>query len=254
VHAWRFYGSLDIQRAPHILLAALVKLASASPDPPIVQVTHRSTPLLRQVLQAICEVFHPERIVIAEGTPVDQDGFPAGPENVQLPSAPPPLVVSAQQKAQWIKLLDQTVPHTLLLDRVTLEGTRLGSGKAIDANELHRLGVEEVLHVETSGATALVVSLSDLDERKLARIANHFEVQRSVVVAPDSFCGLLCSFARQDGEDFGMGIVERIDFASREIHVRNTAEPGSVVRLLRLGALRLSGTGVELGEPKPWQV
>jgi len=252
--SWRFYGSLDAQRAPHILLAALVKLAAAAPTAPAVQITHRPTPLLRQFLQATCEVFRPERILVAAGTKIDRDGFPIGPEDVDLAAAPPPLVASAQHKAQWIKLLDQAVIHTLNMDQLTLEGVRLGSGKATTVEELRHLGLSEVLHVETSGATALVVSEEPLDERSMGRISNHFEVQRSIVVSPASYQGLLCSFARPDGEDFGMGVIDRIDFASREIHVRNTAEPGSAARLLRVGALRLSSAGVELGELKPWQV
>ena len=253
--AWRFYGSLDAQRAPHILLTALFKLVAASPQPPIVQFpAYRPYPLLRQTLLAACELFQPERVLVAKGTEIDRNGFTVGPEEVELERSFPPVVVNAQRKAQWIKLADEAITHIIPFDQLTIEGTRLGSGTAVRAEEIQKLAIPELLYAETMGSSLLAVSKRDLDEHSLAKLSDHFETHRAVVSAPDSYWGLLCSFARETGEDFGIGFVERVDFAARAIQVRNTAVEGAPVRILRIGTLRLDSAGNELGEVKPWQV
>lgn len=253
--AWRFYGSLDAQRAPHILLTALFKLAGQSPLPPIVQFPpYRPFPLLRQTLLAACELFQPERVIIAKGTEIDRNGFTVGPEEVELEQSFPNVVINAQRKAQWIKLADEATSHILPFDRITIEGTRLGSGSPVRSEELQKLAIPDLLYAETMGSSLLAVSKRDLDEHALAKLSDHFEAHRAVVSAPDSYWGLLCSFARETGEDFGIGFVERVDFPARTIQVRNTAVEGAPVRILRIGTLRLDSAGNELGEVKPWQV
>lgn len=253
--AWRFYGSLDPQRAPHILLTALAKLSDLSPAPPIVQFpAYRPFPLLRQTLLAACELLQPERVLIAKGAEIDRNGFTVGPEEVELEKAFPYVVVIAQRKAQWIKLADEATSHVLPFDQITIEGTRLGSGTPVPAGELQKLAIQDLLYAETMGSSLLAVSKRDLDEHALAKLSDHFEASRAVVSAPDSYWGLLCSFARETGEDFGIGFVERVDFAARTIQVRNTAIEGAPVRILRIGTLRLDAAGNELGEVKPWQV
>lgn len=255
VIAWRFYGSLDSQRAPHILLTALYKLAEQSPGPPIVQFpAYRPFPLLRQTLLAACELFQPERVVIAKGTEIDRNGFTVGPEEEELERSFPSVVVNAQRKAQWIKLADEAVTHSLPFDQITFEGARLGSGTPVKHEELQRLAIPDLLYAETMGSSLLVVSKRDLDEYALGKLSDHFEAHRAIVSTPDSYWGLLCSFARETGEDFGIGFVERVDFAARTIQVRNTAVEGAPVRILRIGTLRLDSAGNELGEVKPWQV
>jgi polynucleotide 5'-kinase involved in rRNA processing len=65
---------------------------------------------------------------------------------------------------------------------------------------------------------------------------------------------LLCSFAKQSGEDFGMGILTDIDWNSMRAYAQCTAVPPAPVRILRLGSLRVDSNGHELGEVRPWQV
>ena len=230
-------------------------MRALSPSPPLVQCpAYRPVPLLRQTLIAACELFQPERVIIAQGTEIDRNGFTVGPEEVELERSFPSVVVNAQRKAQWIKLADEAVTHILPFDQITFEGARLGSGTPVRAEEILKLGIPDLLYAETMGSSLLAVSKRDLDEHALAKISDHFEAHRAVVSAPDSYWGLLCSFARETGEDFGIGFVERVDFSARAIQVRNTAVEGAPVRILRIGTLRLDSAGNELGEVKPWQV
>jgi polynucleotide 5'-kinase involved in rRNA processing len=73
-------------------------------------------------------------------------------------------------------------------------------------------------------------------------------------VAPDSYNHLMCAFARPDGEEIGVGLIERIDWDARIVHAQCTAVPPVPVRILRVGALRVDLNGRELGEVKPWHV
>jgi hypothetical protein len=65
---------------------------------------------------------------------------------------------------------------------------------------------------------------------------------------------LLCSFANQEGEDFGIGMIRGIDFVTGVAQVACTAVPPAPARILRIGGLRVDPNGNELGEARPWQV
>jgi polynucleotide 5'-kinase involved in rRNA processing len=253
--AWRFYGSLDAQRAPHVLLAALAQMLEQAGDNALVQLFPvRGGPLMRQVVALLAQLTRPESILVAEGTDLDLNGFPVGPESIELEAAFPETVQHAQRKAIWLKLLERCVEHDVDLRRVALEGSRLGSGQAIGRDALQRLHLETVLHAEISGGTLMLVAEEEPDENTIARALDVFHCSRAHFVAPAQYAGLLCSFARQDGEDFGMGLVSSIDFLSGTARILSDAVPPAPVRILRLGTMRIDSSGRELGEARPWQV
>ena len=132
----RFYGSLDAQRAPHVMVSTVAQAIEAFPDDLIVQLfPYRSMPLLRQATILISQLLRPTEILIAEGTEIDQAGFPVGPSEVVLDKSYPPLVQLAQRKALWLRMFESCVNHTIDLRKVSIEGVRLGTGIRLTNDE-----------------------------------------------------------------------------------------------------------------------
>lgn len=251
----KFYGSTDPQRAPHVLLAALFELCSvAAPDAIIQLFAFRPTPLLRQLVHLIAFQIRPKELLIAKGTPIDSQGWPIGPEEIGLPEGVPSIVVDAQRKAQWLKLIERCHRHELSIGACALDGIRLGSGVALDQALLTKLGLGSVDHAEVCGGTLLLVADQDPDEDVIARALDATHAVKATVVHQSDYDDLLCAFVRPSGEEFGHGMIERIDFADGLIHVRADAIPEVPVPILRVGSLRVDKDGRERGEARPWQV
>lgn len=251
----RFYGSLDPQRAPHVLVGALAAAMPRMGEDAIVQLfAYRPSPLMRQVAMLLAQTLAPSRIVVAEGTELDMDGWPVGPEKVELEENFPPMVQHAQRKAQWLRLIEECGPHDVDLRSVTLEGSRLGSGKALGSEERTRAGLRGAVHAERCGKSLLVVSPEDPDDGEVARALDVTGCAKAQFVHPGEYTNLLCAFARESGEEIGMGIVQSIDWEARRLQALCTAVPPAPVKILRLGSLRVDPNGRELGEGRPWQL
>lgn len=236
----RLYGSLDPRRAPHVLVAALAEgMARAGDDLTVRLFETRPTPLLRQTVGLVHSVLRPDRVLDAEA--------------VGLEPAFPPAVREAMRKAQWMRMLEACAPHEVDLRTVTLEGCRLGSGRALTLEERRKAGLEEALHVEQTGRTLLIVA-ARTDERMVARALDVTHASKAVLTGPRAYEGLVLSFVRPNGEEFGFGRVERVDWEAGRLHAACTALPPVPVEIVRLGSLRIDARGVERGETRPWEV
>lgn len=255
VRAWRFFGSLDAARFPHVALEALVRLIGASDRNTVVLCpSYRPGPVLRHLLALVAWVARPERILIAEGTPIATTGWPIGPESVSPQEAYPELVQSAQRRAGWLRLWEQGEEHTLDLSSIALEGSRLGAGRRVERSERASGGLPDTAYVEVCGSTLFVVSHDDLAENDVSRALDHFGCSKAQMARPSDYADLVCSFARDNGQDFGFGFVRELDPLSGVLRVRCTAVAPAPVRIVRLGSIRVSEAGRELGETRPWQV
>jgi polynucleotide 5'-kinase involved in rRNA processing len=226
-----------------------------APEDLIVQLfPYRSVPLLRHVTLLISQLMRPTEILVASGTEMDQTGFPIGPAEVEIDKAFPPLVQMAQRKALWLRMFEGCENHTIDLRKVSIEGVRLGTGNRLSVEERQRAKLQNSLYAEKAGATLFVVSDVDIEEADVAAALDFSGCTRAHFVAPGMYRNLLCSFARQSGEDFGIGIVTDVDWQSMRAHALCTAIPPAPLRILRLGALRVDSNGRELGEVRAWQV
>ena len=242
-------------RAPHVMIAFLVQALDEAPEDLIVQLfPYRSAPLSRQVTSLVAQVFQPQEILIALGTEMDQAGFPIGPVEIEIEGAFPPVVQLAQRKALWLKLFETCIDHSIDLRKVTIEGTRIGTGVRLSADERKKSNLEHALYAERAGSTLFVVSDVDTEESAVASALDFNGCTKAHFVAPGTYRNLLCSFARQSGEDFGMGILTEIDWHSFRAQALCTAIPPAPIRILRLGSLRVDSNGRELGELRAWQV
>jgi polynucleotide 5'-kinase involved in rRNA processing len=253
--AWRFYGSLSPQRAPHVLMAGLSALIrNASADAIVELFPYRPGPLRLQLARACAEAIGPGEILADRRAQLEKSGWPARLQEVELPEAAPPGVRAGQRKARWMRMLDDCEPHELNLRHVALDGLRLGSGTPMPLENLRKWGFSTPLHAEVAGNVLLIVAESEVGDVEVSRALDGVHASKAVVVSPQAYECLICAFARESGEDFGMGRVERIEFPEMIAHVRCTAVGGSPVSLLRVGSIRLDSDGRELPEAKPWEL
>jgi len=252
--AWRFIGSLEPTRNPiGVLQGAVQLMAEAAGDPLILLFPYRPAPVLRQLTLAIAQLLRPDEVLIPDESGFEGVGWPVGPQRVVLDPAFPDLVQSAQRRARWIELGEQGVEHDVLMDRVSIEGLRLGSGFPLTQAGLF-LSDLGALHAESFGSTLFLVANSDIDDAQVSRALDLAQSQTATMVEPSAYRGLLCSFADQEGRDFGMGFIQSADFLARVFRVCCTAIPPAPVRILRVGSMRIDENGKELGETKPWSV
>ncbi len=250
----RFFGSLDPQRAPHVIVATLADALRRTGDDLIVQMfAYRQSPMLRQVTHLCAELFLPDHILVAEGTPVEA-GWPVTPTDIALDIALPWEVQVAQRKALWLRLFENCHAHELDLRTVTIDGARLGSGRPLPYEERVRCHLDTALHAEKVGKTLVAVVEQDPEE-SLVSLALHATgcVQANFIHA-EAYQGLFCSFARQDGEDFGYGVIQSIDWREMRAQIECDAIPPAPVRTLRMGGIRVGPDGDEWSEVRPWQV
>ncbi len=247
----RFYGSLDATRAPHLLFAAMVEALTHVEGDLLVQLfPFRVTPLLRQTLQLILHALKPDEVFIPDPL---RDAIPTGQVLIGLDKAMPNLVQIAQRKAQWLDLLMRAEAHVVDLNETAFEGSRLGSGERLGLGQRTKLGLEKA-YAEVIGNSLFVVSEEEYEDWVVSRAMDFTHTARVNVATPELYHGVLCSFAKTSGEDFGFGMVERIDFENLKAYCRCTAIPPVPVPILRLGSLRIDEHGNEHGELKPWQI
>ena len=120
----------------------------------------------------------------------------------------------------------------------------------MEGSPFDRLGV----HVESVGKTLLVVAEHEPEASLVNEALNLSHTSKLSLVSPTAYDGLVCSFVRGVGEDFGIGVIKSIDFAERSMKALNTAVAPAPVSMVRVGSVRIDETGKETGETKPWTV
>ncbi|MCX7799668.1 MAG: hypothetical protein N2109_04925 [Fimbriimonadales bacterium] len=251
---WRFYGSLNPLRSPHVVLGALAELLPLLGGEGFVRLfPWRRAPLARELALVVDRLVRPDRIVCADPDALQERGWSTGPQTIELPNPFPQVVVQAQRRAHWHALLSRATLCELPLNDTLLMGARIGSGSRLDAAALSDAGVRAVWAERTEGTLYLVCEQPPGDEA-LRRAAQNVGCDRSEAVPTERFAGLLCGLARLNGDDFALGVLQGIDFKEGTIRVWTDAVPPVSAPILKLGGLRLDAKGAELGELRPWQV
>lgn len=251
VRSWRLVGSVYANRNPVDLVAGAQTLISQAGNGCVVLgfETHES-PILRQMALAIAETSGFDEILAPTGSVFVHDPWPISVAQIDIPEALPDAAKLAQRRARWLEMLESCSEHTISLDKVGVYGVRFGSGTRLHGHPFSDIGP----YVEKYGSTMLVVTDSEPREDLLAEATNLAHVRNIAFVSPTSYNGLICSFVRGNGEDFGIGMIKSIDFETREIAVLNTAVAPAPLRMIRVGSIRIDADGKELGETKPWAV
>lgn len=251
VRAWRFVGSIHPNRNPvDLLIGAATLIAQAKEDALVLSFEMRESPTLRHMALAISEQAAFERALVPEGSGFLHEPWLIETEQIALQNSLPESAKTAQRRARWLEVLESCQEHVLDLDHVGIHGIRLGSGQRLHGAPFDQLGT----HVELYGNTLLVVTDHEHDEDAATEALNLSHATKLNFVATTAYDGLICSFVRGTGEDFGIGVVKSIDFEARTATFLNTAVAPAPVRSVRIGSLRIDATGKETGETRPWAV
>jgi len=246
--AWRFIGTLDVQRNPIAWLAAVSELALQMQNSGVILCDDASVnPVMRHLLLNLAMMIQPKEILTPEHSELESWPWPVGARPIPVLAGYPELVHEAQRRALWLKLLEDCSEHEVLLTDVRLQGSRLGSGELLanpDSNDYSEI-CGDVLHLVTQ---------SKLGDDEIARMLDHTHTARLSMVDPRTYHGLICSFAHENGDDFGMGIVKRFDESRGLMTILNTALAPAPVRILKLGTFRIDSGGKEIGSLAPWTV
>lgn len=254
----QFFGSLDPLRFPQILLTALAEWLgrrekSAQTNLIIQLFPVRPSPAMRHLVLLIAQLIKPTAIIVSESLSMGLDGFPIGPQIIKLEKNYPEMVLAAQRKAQWLRLIEKTETHTISLSTVTM-GARLGSGMRVTTPELVKVGIPEIVYAERQGSTLFVVTQEEISDHFVSRALDITHTRRIHMVRPTDYNDALVSFARPSGEDFGLGTIQTVDWVAGTIIVKNTAAAPTPVALLKLGVIRIDSNGNEREEAKPWSI
>jgi hypothetical protein len=246
LRAMRFVGTTDPALNPLAILSAYPALAQATDaDSWVATPSLPDTPFGRHFGLSLAALVRPSRVLTPAGSGLHKWPWPVGAEETDLPHELPPLVREAQRRAQWMALLDRSTLHTVWLGEVALLGARLGSGRRVET---------PTAWAEVAGSTLHVVADQALDDAQVSSLMDAAHADKTSSAKPSDYAGLVCSFAHQDGEDFGLGVIEALDVQTETLTVRNEAVAGAMPRIVKLGVLRIDGSGRELPPVRPWSL
>ena len=245
---WRFVGTTDPQRNPLSIVASAAELAHfCSNDALFLTFPLRLAPVQRQIAHALAQILQPEQILVPTESRLERQGWPIGAEQVDLPAAFPPLVRDAQRRSRWIELIESCEDHSIELADVTIQGTRLGSGTRLAHKDFADYG-------EVSGGTLHVVTDRKIADEEVGRAMDISHANKLNVISPASYTGLICSFAHQNGDDFGMGVIQEFDPERYVMRIKAAAVAPAPVRILKIGTIRISESGQELDQIPLWSL
>lgn len=248
VKSWRLTGSIDPQRCPIQILTATSQLnKEISPNCLVVLFSLVLSPTLRQLSQAITSMIEPEEVFIPAGSKLERQSWIQNPIHIETPFIVPPLIQEAQRKARWIEMIESGEDHVVELADITTEGTRLGSGTRLAHKDFEDYG-------EVCAGTLHVVTTRQIPETEIGRVMDIAHARRLNIVAPSAYSGLICSFAHNGSQDFGMGVIRAFDPVREVFHIRCQAVPPAPVKILKIGSMRITDAGQELDPPMPWSV
>ncbi len=248
VIAWRLTGAIDPQRNPLAWMnAAYFLLSQAEGSFTVLFPAMRLSPVLRQMMLGMAQNISADRIIVPAGSRFEHQPWPIGAEVEELPEAFPVMVQEAQRRARWLELFERSTEHEVDLAKVGIEGARMGSGWRLKHADFSDWG-------EVSGGVLHVITDRELEEDEIARAMNLTHSNRLSMVRPEAYEGLVCSFGRQEGEDFGMGIIQRFDPEQNVMTIQADAVAPAPVHLLRIGQERVDSSGRETGPVGLWAV
>ena len=247
VQTW-FTGAIQASRNPLAILVGMSRLMPlAGKDLIVVAPPVALSPISKQILLGIAHQTTWVEIQIPAGHESREWPWPIGPEEMEWEEGVPPLVRTAQRQSRWLELLENSNIHEIWLDQVRIEGVRLGSGQVVKGE------LDDAI-CEVSGGVLLVVTDHQLRDQDVSVAMDHAHANRSILVRPSKYEGLICCLALESGEEIGLGRIQSFDMQKRLIKVASPAVVPAPVKVLKIGALRVEENGKESETQAPWTV
>lgn len=245
--AWQFVGTLEASRNPIAVVSGLARFLEISPDSDVLLFPFHKTPVLRQLALACAQIQRPEEVLVPDSTQLELEPWPVGASVVELEPPLYKIAREAQRRARWIEMIEAGEDHEIDWTKIGTEGMRLGSGQMLPIAGFPGWA-------EYSGPHLHVLNENELDDHLAADILSRSGTSKMTVVHPEDYVGLVCSFAHQDGSDYGFGMIKAVDLARKKLLIRCTAVAPSPLRILKVGTIRIDETGIEAEPVKPWSI
>lgn len=158
----------------------------------------------------------------------------------------------AQRRAwKFGKALEGAEPRTWHLDDVALRGTWIGSGRSVPIPGLRQLSGRlgcGIGYAETVRNRLCVVADRAVDRDDLASAAMQlYGISQTALTLAANLDGLLVGLYDGDDRMLGLGILERLDSARRQITLRTAIHSYAMTSTIRFGQVRLAPNGDPIG-------
>ncbi len=147
--------------------------------------------------------------------------------------------------------------RTISLQQITLRETFLLNGKALPRDTCVHLSHSlrtNVLHVERSGETLVVVTDAPLDHDALPYLRSRFNTADAMVIDHPLLVGLLVGLLDKEENCLGLGLVEYFDFVRHCLALFTPVADVERVARVVMGRVRLNRQGEELGKLRPGEL
>lgn len=169
----------------------------------------------------------------------------------------PPEMRAGKRQHNFYKHFHDADGHIIHLEEVSLADTWLRSGRPMKWQYVKT--VEDalkcrVLHAEILGDGIYIVTQRSCSAAGRRIVEEQFRTRNIMLVPGDMFQGLLVGLADENGVTINVGLVQAIDFRQKYMFVLSPIRTISPVKQVRMGTLRLSKDGKELGKIRPGDI
>jgi polynucleotide 5'-hydroxyl-kinase GRC3/NOL9 len=166
---------------------------------------------------------------------------------------PPPLR-RARRAARFVQYLKEARLHEIDPRRVTPADGWLFTGRSLDPPLLRAAADSfrtEILYGEQTPDGIRLVTRGSPSPPSPSALQELFGTRRVALTLPSVFHNLLVGLLEEGGRLAEIGLLQRVDFSARLLHVLSPLRSEGALRVLRYGRLRLRPDGTEIGPIRP---
>jgi polynucleotide 5'-hydroxyl-kinase GRC3/NOL9 len=168
--------------------------------------------------------------------------------------AKPPALRRARRASRFAQYLQESREHLIDPRQVPVTDGWLFAGRALEPPRLRAAAAtlgSELLYGEETGGGIRLVTPGAVPRLVPADCLELFGGRRVAATPAGAFQNLLVGLLEEGGRLAEIGLIQRVDFASRRLHVLSPLRREGALRALRYGRVRLRLDGSEIGPVRP---
>ncbi len=165
-----------------------------------------------------------------------------------------PELRAARRRASFSAHFSGAATHKIRLDEVSTWNSLFGTGRPMKWQYMKFMQDAlkcRILHAEVSAKGVFAVAEHRCSRSGLQEIEEEFKTQNVVVTPGEAFNNLLVGLADGQGNTMDVGLVEAVDFQQRIMYVVSPIKTVTPVRVVKLGSIRVTKEGQEIGSVTP---
>lgn len=164
---------------------------------------------------------------------------------------------AARRQTRFYNYFKNADRQIIRLDDITCLGTFFTCGKPISwqrYRSIEKTLRSRVLHAEIVGDGMYIVTKNLTAPVSVRALEEQFGSRKFTVVSKWDFNNLLVGFLDETGSTPELGIIEEIDFETRQILVITPLKSIAPVRIVQFGALKIRRDGMQLSKVRPGEL